>query len=178
MKRTSWSVGLSVTGDGVWVQLLADRTGLTGELSKALVRRSSTPGSPAPSGPSATHWSVTLSISALAEPTIGLGVPPWTKSSRESKPNSSTMSKTSGPTGAKSRKPPRPGSTGTTRTSALINWRCSTGRTRADTLRLPTRARRSRRGPTTPSSNPMPIQLARRRHRRLDARSVQVLGTP
>ncbi len=47
MKGTSWSVGLSVTGDGVGVvahagsvatRLLADRTGLTGELSEAMVR--------------------------------------------------------------------------------------------------------------------------------------------
>ena len=52
MKRTSWSTGLSVTGDGtgvvahaggVAVRLLADRTGLTRELSKALRRRSFTP---------------------------------------------------------------------------------------------------------------------------------------
>ncbi len=53
MKRTSWSAGLSVTGDGVGVvahagsvalRLLADRSGLTGEMSKAMVRRSFTPG--------------------------------------------------------------------------------------------------------------------------------------
>jgi len=52
VKRTSWSTGLSVTGDGtgvvahagsVAVRLLADRTGLTGELSKALRRRSFVP---------------------------------------------------------------------------------------------------------------------------------------
>ncbi|PIE26343.1 MAG: IS1380 family transposase, partial [Micrococcales bacterium] len=53
MKRTSWSTGLSVSGDGVGVvahagsvasRLLADRTGLTGELSKAMVRRHFVPG--------------------------------------------------------------------------------------------------------------------------------------
>ncbi|MGN6089432.1 MAG: IS1380 family transposase [Actinomycetales bacterium] len=53
MKRTSWSAGLSVTADGVGVvahagsvatRLLADRTGLTGELSKAMARRNFTPG--------------------------------------------------------------------------------------------------------------------------------------
>ena len=53
MKRTSWSAGLSVSGDGVGVvahagsvatRLLADRTGLTGELSKAMVRRNFNPG--------------------------------------------------------------------------------------------------------------------------------------
>jgi len=52
MKRTSWSAGLSVTGDGVGVvahagsvglRLLADRTGLTNELSKAMTRRSFVP---------------------------------------------------------------------------------------------------------------------------------------
>lgn len=52
MKRTSWSAGLSVSADGVGVvahagsvglRLLADRTGLTTELSKAMVRRSFTP---------------------------------------------------------------------------------------------------------------------------------------
>lgn len=52
MKRTSWSAGLSVTGDGVGVvahagsvatRLLADRTGLTAELSKAMVRRNFVP---------------------------------------------------------------------------------------------------------------------------------------
>lgn len=52
MKRTSWSAGLSVTGDGTGVvahagsaglRLLADRTGLTGAVSSALVRRSFTP---------------------------------------------------------------------------------------------------------------------------------------
>ena len=49
MKRSSWSTGLSVSGDGVGVvahagsvglRLVGDRTGLTGELSKALARRS------------------------------------------------------------------------------------------------------------------------------------------
>ena len=53
MKRTSWSAGLSVSADGVGVvahagsvaiRLLADRTGLTGELSKAMARRNFTPG--------------------------------------------------------------------------------------------------------------------------------------
>ena len=53
MKRTSWSSGLSVSGDGVGVvahagsvalRMLADRSGLTGELSEAMVRRSFTPG--------------------------------------------------------------------------------------------------------------------------------------
>ncbi|WP_042328974.1 IS1380 family transposase [Dietzia sp. UCD-THP] len=48
MKRTSWSSGLSVTADGVGVishagaiapRLLADRVGLTVELSKAMTRR-------------------------------------------------------------------------------------------------------------------------------------------
>jgi len=48
VKRTSWSTGLSASGDGVGVvahagsvalRLLADRTGLTGELSKAMARR-------------------------------------------------------------------------------------------------------------------------------------------
>jgi hypothetical protein len=52
MKRTSWSAGLSVTGDGsgvvahagsVGLRLLADRTGLSAELSKALARRSFVP---------------------------------------------------------------------------------------------------------------------------------------
>src|SRR5680860_1261780 len=52
MKRTSWSAGLSVTGDGTGVvahagsvatRMLADRTGLTQELSKALKSRSFTP---------------------------------------------------------------------------------------------------------------------------------------
>lgn len=52
MKRTSWSAGLSVSGDGAaWVahagsvalRLLADRTGLTTELSKAMARRSFSP---------------------------------------------------------------------------------------------------------------------------------------
>ena len=53
MKRTSWSAGLSVSADGVGVvahagsvatRLLADRTGLTAELSKAMVRRNFNPG--------------------------------------------------------------------------------------------------------------------------------------
>ena len=52
MKRTAWSAGLSVSGDGTGVvahagsaglRLLADRTGLTGELSIALARRSFVP---------------------------------------------------------------------------------------------------------------------------------------
>ena len=52
MKRTSWSAGLSVSGDGVGVvahagsvalRLLADRTGLTNELSKSMARRSFVP---------------------------------------------------------------------------------------------------------------------------------------
>lgn len=52
MKRTSWSTGLSVSGDGVGVvahtgsiatRLLADRVGLTGELSKAMARRNFLP---------------------------------------------------------------------------------------------------------------------------------------
>lgn len=52
MKRTSWSAGLSVSADGVGVvahsgsvalRLLADRTGLTGELSKAMARRGFSP---------------------------------------------------------------------------------------------------------------------------------------
>lgn len=53
MKRTSWSASLSVSADGVGVvahagsvatRLLADRTGLTGELSKAMDRRNFNPG--------------------------------------------------------------------------------------------------------------------------------------
>ncbi len=53
MKRTSWSTGLSVTSDGVGVvahagsvatRLLADRSGLTGELSTAMARRNFVPG--------------------------------------------------------------------------------------------------------------------------------------
>jgi hypothetical protein len=53
VKRTSWSAGLSCTADGtgvvahsgaVGLRLLADRTGLTGHLSKALRRRSFSPG--------------------------------------------------------------------------------------------------------------------------------------
>ena len=52
MKHTTWSSGLSVTADGtgvvahagsVAVRLLADRTGLTAELSKALTRASFIP---------------------------------------------------------------------------------------------------------------------------------------
>lgn len=52
MKRTSWSAGLSVSGDGTGVvahagsaglRLLADRTGLTATLSAVLARRSFTP---------------------------------------------------------------------------------------------------------------------------------------
>ncbi len=52
MKRTSWSAGLKVSGDGSGViahvgsaglRLLADRTGLTGALSAALSRRSFLP---------------------------------------------------------------------------------------------------------------------------------------
>ena len=52
MKRTSWSSGLFVSADGVGVvahagsvglRLLADRTGLTTELSAAMARRSFTP---------------------------------------------------------------------------------------------------------------------------------------
>ena len=52
MKRTSWSSGLSVSADGVGVvahagsvglRLLAERTGLTGELSGAMARRSFVP---------------------------------------------------------------------------------------------------------------------------------------
>lgn len=52
MKRTSWSAGLSVSGDGVGVvahagsaglRLLADRVGLTGAVSAALTRRSFVP---------------------------------------------------------------------------------------------------------------------------------------
>jgi len=52
VKRTSWSAGLSVTGDGTGVvahagsaglRLLADRSGLTGEVSAALARRGFVP---------------------------------------------------------------------------------------------------------------------------------------
>jgi hypothetical protein len=52
VRRTSWSTGLSVCGGGVGVvahagsvalRLLADRTGLTNELSKAMARRSFLP---------------------------------------------------------------------------------------------------------------------------------------
>lgn len=52
MKHTAWSSGLSVTGDGAGVvshagslvlRVLADRTGLTRELSRALTRASFTP---------------------------------------------------------------------------------------------------------------------------------------
>nr|WP_169701942.1 IS1380 family transposase [Janibacter terrae] len=53
VKRTSWSTGLSVTADGVGVvahagsvatRLLADRTGLTADLSTAMSRRGFVPG--------------------------------------------------------------------------------------------------------------------------------------
>jgi len=53
VKRTSWSAGLVVSGDGAGVvahagsvatRLLADRSGLTGELSRAMARRSFVPG--------------------------------------------------------------------------------------------------------------------------------------
>ncbi|WP_205744792.1 IS1380 family transposase [Yimella sp. RIT 621] len=53
VKRNAWSAGLSVTGDGVGVvahagsvglRLLADRVGLTGELSTAMSRGGFTPG--------------------------------------------------------------------------------------------------------------------------------------
>ena len=53
MKATSWSAGLSFTADGsgvvahagaVSIRLLADRVGLTGELSSALTRRGFTAG--------------------------------------------------------------------------------------------------------------------------------------
>ena len=52
MKRTSWSAGLSVSADGVGVvahagsvglRLLADRAGLTGQLSRAMARRNFVP---------------------------------------------------------------------------------------------------------------------------------------
>jgi hypothetical protein len=52
VKRTSWSAGLSCTADGtgvvahagaVGLRLLADRSGLTGELSRSLARRSFAP---------------------------------------------------------------------------------------------------------------------------------------
>lgn len=52
MKRTSWSAGLSVSGDGsgvvahagsVGLRLLADRTGLAEQLSKVMARRSFVP---------------------------------------------------------------------------------------------------------------------------------------
>jgi len=52
VKRTSWSAGLSVTGDGAGVvahagsgtvRMLAERTGLTGALSSALACGSFTP---------------------------------------------------------------------------------------------------------------------------------------
>jgi hypothetical protein len=52
VKRTSWSAGLSVTGDGTGVvahagsvatRMLGDRVGLTAELSKALTRRCFSP---------------------------------------------------------------------------------------------------------------------------------------
>jgi hypothetical protein len=60
VKRTSWSQGLSVTGGGAGLvsyvgsaaeRMLADRVGLTGELSEALARRGFRPrpeSSPAP----------------------------------------------------------------------------------------------------------------------------------
>lgn len=53
MKGTAWSVGLCVSGDGTGVvahagsvatRLLADRSGLTGELSAAMARRGFSPG--------------------------------------------------------------------------------------------------------------------------------------
>ena len=53
MKSTTWSAGLSVTGDGTGVvahagsaavRMLADRTGLTGALSAAVARRGFVPG--------------------------------------------------------------------------------------------------------------------------------------
>ena len=53
MRRTSWSAGLWVTGDGTGVVahaggaglcLRADRSGVTGALSKALARRGFSPG--------------------------------------------------------------------------------------------------------------------------------------
>jgi hypothetical protein len=52
VKHTTWSSGLSVSGDGsgvvahagsIAVRMLADRSGLTKELSRATVRRSFTP---------------------------------------------------------------------------------------------------------------------------------------
>ena len=52
MKRTSWSTGMSVTGDGgaviahagsIGLRMLAERTGLTGALSAAMARRSFIP---------------------------------------------------------------------------------------------------------------------------------------
>jgi Transposase DDE domain group 1 len=52
VKHTTWSTGLSVVADGsgvvahagsIAVRLLADRTGLTGELSRATARRSFAP---------------------------------------------------------------------------------------------------------------------------------------
>lgn len=55
MKRTSWSTGLSVTANGVGVvahtgsimtRLLAGRTGLADELSKAMTRRNFVPAAP------------------------------------------------------------------------------------------------------------------------------------
>ena len=54
MKSTAWSSGLSVSGDGtgvvahagsVAVRMLADRVGLTGHLSTALVEAGFHPGS-------------------------------------------------------------------------------------------------------------------------------------
>jgi hypothetical protein len=52
VKHTTWSTGLSVSADGsgvvahagsIAVRMLADRTGLTGELSRATARRSFAP---------------------------------------------------------------------------------------------------------------------------------------
>ena len=52
MKRTSWSTGMSVTGDGgaviahagsIGLRMLAENTGLTGALSIAMARRSFVP---------------------------------------------------------------------------------------------------------------------------------------
>lgn len=52
MERASWSAGLSVSGDGVGVvahagsvglRLLADRAGVTSELSRAMARRAFVP---------------------------------------------------------------------------------------------------------------------------------------
>lgn len=60
MKSTTWSTGLSVSGDGtgvvahagsVAVRMLADRTGLTGALSSATARRGFVPGHDRGPGP-------------------------------------------------------------------------------------------------------------------------------